>query len=447
MALTIEFEQKIADGTEGLALEYPGELLQAFAQDGSGNLQGSTTEVDEGDFTPTLVFDAVGICAQQTGVEYSSLHMYSTDGIYGSWLFGDKQQLVIYLLEYDITDKLDSGNLTIDTTQPVHRVTLEFVETPDLLIDDQRSLLDPGARIRLRFQAGDSDYLDLGTYYVDRSQGGDLKKIVRLEGRGLIGKPLQDQTFDENYNAYAYGNAKTTIEAILADAGYTAEQYRVETTAENIGFTFDRKKKIYDGLVEILEALDWQIREHPDGYLVIGASTYSEFIAPSDYEFDYGPDCYSRGFVIDDREAYTRVCVHTNDWTVAVYEDVEIYTSWQIGDQKTLYIEVPDGTSSGSATSMAADIASKMANTGTIETFRGPFRPYLIPGDTAKITKDLEERTVGIITNITHGLGKRGGFYTEFQVDSGGVQGIGRMKDYIQKLQKKPTGRSTRAYT
>jgi hypothetical protein len=283
--------------------------------------------------------------------------------------------------------------------------------------------------------------------YVDRSQGGDTKKMVRLEARGLIGKPLQDQTFDENYNSYTYGNAKTNIEALLADAGYNVDQYRVETTTDNIGLEFDRKKSIYDGLMEILEALDWQIREHPDGYLVIGSSTYSEFIAPSDYEFEYGADCYSRGFVIDDREAYTRVCVHTSDYSVAIYDDVEIYSSWQIGDQKTLYIEVPDGTSSGSATTMAADIAARLNNSGTIETFRGPFRPYLIPEDTAKITKDLEERTVGVITNIRHKMGKAQGFYTEFEVDSGGVQGIGRMKDYIQKLQKKNTGTSTRSYS
>lgn len=445
MALTIEFEQKIADGSEGIALEYPGEKLQVFAKDSSEDLIGAVSEISEGDFTPTIVFDSVGVCAKQNDVEYASLHMYSTDGIYGSWLYGNKQQLVIFLLEYDISRQLESADIQLDITRAVNSCRFSFVETPDLLLEDQRSLLDPGAKIRMSFSAGDSRPYDMGYYYADRSSGQELNKIVSIEARGLIGKPLMDQSFDENYS-YSLDAVTDVIEALLANAGYTADQYRVESTTAQISMSFDRKKTMYDGLIEILDAQGWQLREHPSGYLIIGSSTYSEFETPGDYEFTYDTDIYSLGFVIDDGEAFTRVCVHTDDYSICVYDDVGIYTSWRIGEQKTYYLQVADGTSSGDATAIAADLADKLSNSGTIESFTGPFRPYLLEGDTAKITKAGEQRTVGLITNIKHVMGKNG-FRTEFDVDSGGVVGTGRLKDYIKRLQKKNISSSNRSYT
>jgi hypothetical protein len=286
----------------------------------------------------------------------------------------------------------------------------------------------------------------MGPFYADRSSGSERNKRVRLEARGMIGKPLKDQSFDENYNAYSFGNVKTNIEALLEDAGYKTEEYRVETSSDNIGMEFDRKKKIFDGLQEILDAQEWLIRERAEGYLVIGSSTYSEFETASDYEFEYGEDLYGMSFASDDNESYTRVCVHTEDYSVAYYTDVTIYTSWKIGEQKTYYLQVPDGTTLASATIIGDDLATKFSNSGTIESFKGPFRPYIIPGDGAKITKDGIERTVGVITNIRHILGQ-GGFRTEFDVDTGGVVGVGRMKDYIKGLQKKQTKDSTRSYS
>ena len=445
MALTIEFEQKIADGVEGMVLHYPDSVIQPLAQDGSGNLQGATAQITLGDFSPTITFDSVGICAKQTSVEFSSLHMYSTDGIYVSWLFGDKQQVVIFLLEYDISEKLLTADIGYDVSKPINKCKISFVVTPDLFIEEQRSLLNPGAKITIRFQAGDSAYYKMGEFYVDRSSTSDLKKTARLEARGLMGKPLQDQSFDESYD-YPYDAVSDTLEAIMILAGYTTDQYRIETTTDNIGISFDRKKKIYDGIEEILEAQGWQIRERAEGYIVIGASDYSEFATVGDYEFEYGVDCYSRSTTDDDDDAYTRVCVHTSDFSVAVYDDVEIYQSWRIGAQKTKYVEVADGTSSGSATAIAADLATKLSNSGTLESYTGPFRPYLIDGDTAKITKDAIETTIGVITNIRLVLG-RNGFSTEFDVDSGGVVGTGRMSDYIKKLAPKTSTASSRSYS
>ena len=95
--------------------------------------------------------------------------------------------------------------------------------------------------------------------------------------------------------------------------------------------------------------------------------------------------------------------------------------------KKTLYIEVPEGTTSSDANSYANELALRLANTGKIEIFTGPFKPYLLIGDEAIIISKNGIEELGPITGITHSFGS-GGFYTSFTVDSGGNIGQGRLE-------------------
>jgi hypothetical protein len=61
-----------------------------------------------------------------------------------------------------------------------------------------------------------------------------------------------------------------------------------------------------------------------------------------------------------------------------------------------------------------------MQYTGIIETFEGPFRPWLQIGDVANVTDAGETIILGILTDIKHGWGEKG-FFTTFTVTSGGV--------------------------
>ena len=85
---------------------------------------------------------------------------------------------------------------------------------------------------------------------------------------------------------------------------------------------------------------------------------------------------------------------------------------------------------------MAVDIAERIASSGTVESFSGPFRPQLLPGDEAEIIGS-STRLLGLITSVRHSFGING-YQTIFEVDSGGRKGQPRMRDYIQKLTGQP---------
>ena len=111
---------------------------------------------------------------------------------------------------------------------------------------------------------------------------------------------------------------------------------------------------------------------------------------------------------------------------------------------KTLYVNIPEGTSLFDAQNYANQIANSLQFVGKVESFTGPFRPQLVLGDEAVIVGDNGSNTLGLITEITHRFGKDG-FYTDFTVDSGGRLGKGRLSDYIGKITKDKTS-SSRIY-
>jgi hypothetical protein len=127
-----------------------------------------------------------------------------------------------------------------------------------------------------------------------------------------------------------------------------------------------------------------------------------------------------------------------------VYQDVETYSGWNLQANKTLYINVPEGTTLADIQSYAEQIANNLQYVGKIESFTGPFRPQLILGDEAVIVSSKGSIRLGLITEITHRFGKDG-FYTDFTVDSGGRLGKGRLSDYIGKITKDKTS-SSRVY-
>ena len=127
--------------------------------------------------------------------------------------------------------------------------------------------------------------------------------------------------------------------------------------------------------------------------------------------------------------------MHDKDWNIEVYELVEAYSGWSLRDNKTLFVEVPEGTSLVDAQNIAAEIAERLENVGRVETFTGPFRPYLIVGDAARIVEPTGESTLGLITEINHTFGKSG-YTTTFVVDSGGKLGRLGLKDYIERIQR-----------
>ncbi len=115
------------------------------------------------------------------------------------------------------------------------------------------------------------------------------------------------------------------------------------------------------------------------------------------------------------------------------YKNVEFPPGWNMPRNKTLFVELANGTTQEEAEEIAEELASRLAEVGVTETFLSPIRPQLQPGDAAEITQGASTKTLGTVTDVEHRFGT-GGFYTQFTVDSGGMLGKPLIKDFIQNI-------------
>ena len=308
---------------------------------------------------------------------------------------------------------------------------LEPEEPPEVLPS-----YSPQSTIKLEFKAGDSDPYPMGIFYADKSVYKVGNAGTKIDGRNSIGKYLKDQSFDERCK-YPSQAVSTMLESMLSGAGLT--KYYVQPNLTQMGMDYAPNKNILDGIEEVLQYLPaWQMREEVDGTVVIGDRTDSHFTQPSRYTFQRDRDIFSREVVTDDRAIYGRVCVHTEDFTVRVYRPVTSELGWTPPAQKTLYQQVPEGTTSMEAAVIANNLAASMANSGKVETFVCAFRPQIIPGDEAEILEaDKSKTMLGVITQVKHSFGVQG-FYTEIVVDSGGRVGKPRFKDIVSAFTPPP---------
>ena len=129
------------------------------------------------------------------------------------------------------------------------------------------------------------------------------------------------------------------------------------------------------------------------------------------------------------------------DWYA--YSDVDF--RFIMGAKKTLHVTAAKGTTIADAQTYADELAALVGSAGTIETFLGPFRPHLIPGDNARIIGQTS-KLIGLITSVKHKFGKQG-FFTEFTVDSSLNAQKTKLSDYINKIAgKKESTQATRIY-
>jgi hypothetical protein len=204
---------------------------------------------------------------------------------------------------------------------------------------------------------------------------------------------------------------------------------------------------VLEGLQTIMDAVSdgtlggWAIREQMDGTIVVGPLQWEGHDQPSSYDFERGTDVFSRDVTRDDADSYSRVCVKTS--TESVYRAIE--GRFPLPTKKTLHVTAAEGTTTLDLEQQADMLAGRLSQVGIIETFDGPFRPHIQPGDEAIIT-DGGSQLLGVITTVRHVFGENG-FRTEFTVDSGGQVGRAQIGDYISKIAGRQTsGDVTRLY-
>lgn len=414
-------------------------------------LYGKPTEKLHGEFSSPIWLDPIMVSPDDT-IKQLELQILQGFGIVGSYRTSNAHKLLIYEFAFEMENYLESGTIKHSMDTPITSFTLSLEnpinENPEykgnVAISEESSLLSPGSKVEFELIMGDSEPYPMGTFYVDRSNFTLLSETISVDGRNIIGKALNDQSFDED-NSYPYKLVHGILKDILFGANISSDEMFVENTGVYSGYQFASNMSYLEGLNEILKALDnWQIKELVDGTVVVGSLNYAGFTRNSSYVFRRDKDIFGRSIVRDDQEAYRRVCVHNRDFSIRVYKDVQTYAGWNLQANKTLYINVPEGTSLTDAESYANQISDTLQYVGKIESFTGPFRPQLILGDEAVIINIDGSTSLGLITEITHRFGK-GGFYTDFTVDSGGKLGKGRLSDYIGRITKDRSS-SSRVY-
>lgn len=372
-------------------------------------------------------------------------------GMFGAWhqaeitsngkvVTPERHRIGIWDALNDITNYLESGSIQLDLDNIVSLASFTFKNPSNWLSGESVSRLTPGKKIELFFTAGNSDDYPMGVFYLDRVKMETAGETTTVECRNISGKLLKDQTLNAHWSypkdVYAY-----VVEDFLTKAGitdYDIQQPPDPQTAWQLGMKFPVDMDRLTALNELIRSsLNWVVRETLDGQIVAGSQvSYQPIIdMMGRYEFDRS-DLISRKVERDDTDVYSTVCYQARDTVsdtmIRKYVAVQHAHDWPVAPHKTLYVTAPDDTPESELQEHAESVAERMSYDGIIETFSGPFRPHLIPGDEAEIT-GAESKLVGIITTVIHSFGEEG-FFTEFVVDSGGAKGKPQLKDLINQV-------------
>lgn len=406
----------------------------------AGDMLGIPIKKLDGEYgTPQL--ETVLDVSQDSNLAHLEIKTLNGFGMAGSYKSENNHKMIIYEFALELEDYLENGTIKLTIDNPIVSTSLTLANPIDessdkqlnVAISEKEALLSPGAKVQYLFGMGDSEDIEMGTYYVDRSDFSPLRPDVGIDGRNLIGKALSDQTLDEN-NQFGYELIHLIIKTMFENANLNTDQFLIEDTTAMNSFSFDPNTSVLDASKEIFKALiNWKMEELNDGTVVVGSPSFTHFTQAGIFTFNRGTDIFSRDITRDDMDAYRRVCVHTSDFSVKVYRDVASYTGWNLQANKTLYVSVQDGMIESQAIAYADELAIRLENVGKIESFTGPFRPHLMPGDYAHIVSDSGTEDIGVVTEVTHSFGKQG-YKTDFTVDSGGRLGKGRISDYISKI-------------
>lgn len=442
MKLTFTEIQEVANGKSADVLHFFDNEAQVLYLR-NGELYGKTTNTPTGEWNERTFENEFKI-GMDKNMEFLELSSMSEFGAFGCYKTGNTHKLIIYEMQIDISPYLNSGNIKHSISSPISTFSLNL-ENPrntnpeykgeNVLISEDFSHIHPGSKIIFKLQMGDSEDYEMGSFYVDRSTYSILSENVGVDGRNLIGKALKDQSFG-NDNTFSLNILTEIIRNILIDANVSPYKILIENTGIESGFSFQPNMEYLSGLHEIFKAtLNWKVEELTDGTIVVGSPNYTGFARRDRFEFYRDKDIFGREITRDDMESYRSVCVHDKDFNIKIFKDVVGYTGWNLKSKKTLYVEVPEGTTFIDAEAYANELANRLSNVGKIETFTGPFKPYLLIGDEAVIINKNGSEELGLVTEINHRFGKFG-FYTDFTVDSGGSIGKGRLVDYINQITK-----------
>ncbi len=437
MQLEFEHSQKIVNGANPAIYHSPDNIIQVLFLDDNRQIRTTQAETPLGNFAD-LEFFGSGFAALDTAVANLKIAYLPRVNVWAVWLQVEAaHRMATFLLKQEMNKYFVDGSLSF-ADDPCATLNLTLENPAGIIAAEDVAEMSPGIRIGVYFKIGDSVRVPLGSYYIDRivTKTGDPR--VQITARNIIGKLLKDQTVDGN--AYYPVDTITNVLTQLLDNAHVP-LYRIEATTVKIGIECPYNMTYFDATQSILSVTKyWTIKEDINGAVCIGGANFMLKHVPSGiYTFERNRDCFSREVVRDDREVYSRMCVHDKGFNLKIWRDLSFDKDWNMPMNKTLYIELPEGTGESYANEILDYFADRLPKVGVLETFSSPFRPHIQPGDRADIVEPGKlSRTIGVITQVDHSFG-RSGFYTDFTVDRGGVFKKPQLSDVIGKIGGKKT--------
>ena len=402
----------------GGVVEYDNEETQSlYLADG---LKTRTAQISEGHWPDA----APGAEITVSGDDFTATRwdQPAASWLYGAAILGSDLLLLRYQSSMDVTDLVRSGTDKLRDDSQIAQLTLRIANAGDTLFDVPYSLFEPGARLDVSITMGASSRYPLVEAFLDDFDYDRLASDVSLSGRSVTGL-LNDQTFDDDTTFE--GNGHEVVEWIFGLAGIT--KYHIGPSDFSQEWTFKPDQTLLKGLQDVFEFfVGWQIFELPDGTLCVGYPWWlADFQTNSVYQFHGGTEVIKRRTKKAKDAAYTKVRVtgKAADGTelTPVTVSVNNFGGWNLGTHRTKHVKAADGLTQAELQAYAEQLAEDLQFIGVGETFDGPLRPWLLPGDIASISYgDGESTDIGLITSIQHSFGQSG-FFTSFTVDSGGV--------------------------
>lgn len=402
----------------GAVVEYATEETQSlYLADG---LKTRTAQISEGHWSDATPGAEITVSADDfTAAGWD--HPEPTQ-LYASAILGGDLLFLRYHSSMDITDFVRSGSCKLRDDSQIKQVSLRIANLGPEQFDAPFTLFQPGAKLTVAWTMGDSDPYDIAAAYLDEFDLDRQSAEASMSGRSVTAR-LNDQTFDDNTSFEGYGNE--VVEWILGLAGI--DRYHIGPSDFSQEWTFKPDQTLLSGLKDVFDFfVGWAMIELPDGTICVAyPHQLAEWQQNSVYQFNGNTDVIKRKTKKRLDAAYTavRVTGKAADGTELTPVTVAVtnFHGWNLGSHKTRHVKAADGLTQSELQDLAEQLAAELQHIGVGESFDGPPRPYLLPGDIASISYGGGSSTdLGIVTSVTHSFG-RSGFFTAFTTDSGGV--------------------------
>ncbi|MDD4688503.1 MAG: hypothetical protein PHE51_02000, partial [Eubacteriales bacterium] len=290
MALSFEYTKTAGTGLSPQAVHMMDNGLRFIYINSSGLVEAAECFPDMGLYDD-LVYTEKGRISADFEVSRPQLKKVAHHGAYGFWSSEDSHRFVMYMLPYDVSVALIDGSISFTKDSPVSQLSISFMNLSGELVGRHRSIIMPNTMLEISFTMGESEWLPLGLFYIDRVNTSYPDESISVTARNSIGKLLKEQTFDENIT-FQNETLKENLESILFLSGI--EKYFVGDPEKPWKLTFESDTDLQAGIEQVVSLLSgWQLRENTDGSVGVAQVSDDRFEQPSVYVFERDKTCFS----------------------------------------------------------------------------------------------------------------------------------------------------------